>query len=278
MHRVLTLLLVCAIFTLLFSFAISAQEDAKCFECHKKPEFAQKMSSHGKSLQVDEKGFSASSHADNGCISCHSDINKLPHAAKLKPVDCAECHEDQQKVYANSIHGKKRATGDKDAASCADCHTAHTIKPVKDPTSSIYPLNLPRTCGRCHANTEMAARHDIPVPDAFQEYAKSVHGKELLEGGLLISASCDDCHADSKLKMTRNGEEISLFVDQSRFNESVHSRSGCITCHTGIYEFPHKKRPEPIACGTCHNKADLEYKASIHAKSRSQGGTGAAFT
>jgi len=440
--RALLSFLACAIFTLLFSAVIAAQEDSKCLECHSKQEFAQKTSSHGKSLQVDGKVFALSSHASNGCTSCHSDIDKLPHPAKLKPVSCAECHEDQQKAYSSSIHGKKHASGDKDAASCSDCHTYHAVKPAKDPSSSVYPLNLPQTCGKCHANTDMEARHEILVPDAFQEYVKSVHGKGLLKGGLLASASCNDCHgshdilpnadpkshlskknvpltcgkchvgvieaykksihgsewlkgdskaptctdchitheiskvegskfqlqtimecgnchdqflktyqqtehgkliakgimssakcsdchgshnilppsspsstlsaknivatcrkchsnanedfvkfdphvasrnkacldchADPKLKMNRKGEEVSLFVDQSRFNESVHSRSGCITCHTGIYEFPHKKRPEPIACGTCHNKADLEYKASIHAKSRAQGGTDAA--
>lgn len=219
------LLIACLILSLFSSTILLAQDDAKCFGCHGKTEFARKTSTQGKSLFVDKKDFTSSTHAENGCVSCHSDIDKLPHNAKLKPVSCSECHEDQQKIYDKSVHGKGRAKGDKDAASCGDCHTYHSVKPAKDPASSTYQLNLPKTCGKCHANTDMAARHQIPVPDAFQQYVDSVHGKALLKGGLLFSASCTDCHG---------GHDILPEKDPSSRISTKNIPNTCGKCHVGV--------------------------------------------
>jgi hypothetical protein len=36
------------------------------------------------------------------------------------------------------------------AASCADCHSAHRIRPADDPRSTVAPANLQETCGNCH--------------------------------------------------------------------------------------------------------------------------------
>jgi cytochrome b subunit of formate dehydrogenase len=35
-------------------------------------------------------------------------------------------------------------------ANCASCHGVHNILSSSDPKSSIYPKNLPATCGKCH--------------------------------------------------------------------------------------------------------------------------------
>jgi formate dehydrogenase gamma subunit len=58
--------------------------------------------------------------------------------------------------YVDSYHGLKSRAGDQTVANCASCHGAHRILPHTDPTSSIYPANLQKTCGNCHPGISAA--------------------------------------------------------------------------------------------------------------------------
>ncbi|RPH51322.1 MAG: hypothetical protein EHM84_05305, partial [Lysobacterales bacterium] len=147
----------CAIFGLA-GFAMPSAQAAPdpneiCFACHG-DKGAKGVS--GKSIAVDGAAFGKSVHGELKleCTACHADVSakKLPHAEKLKPVDCGSCHEKPVKEYRGTVHGMARAGGSTVAATCANCHGTHDIKRSKDPDSRTSHANLEATCGKCHGN------------------------------------------------------------------------------------------------------------------------------
>ncbi|MGD1010215.1 MAG: cytochrome c3 family protein [Candidatus Aminicenantales bacterium] len=103
------------------------------------------------------------------CTDCHSehdirspmDLDSTVYTTKVAQV-CSRCHDDmalsrqygfapnRMKTYANSFHGTASKFGEIRVANCASCHGFHDIRDPADPKSSIYPANLPETCGQCH--------------------------------------------------------------------------------------------------------------------------------
>ena len=45
------------------------------------------------------------------------------------------------------------------------------------------------------------------------------------------NSDCYDCHEDDSLTMDRNGREVSVYVDEAVFDNSVHGGLDCIDCH-----------------------------------------------
>ncbi len=45
---------------------------------------------------------------------------------------------------------------------------------------------------------------------------------------------CLGCHSDTDLTGSRNGEEISVFVDESAYGSSVHGDMTCVDCHADL--------------------------------------------
>lgn len=122
------------------------------------------------------------------CGKCHSDINFMRQYQPRISVD-------QAKQYFTSIHGQKLIRGDESVADCASCHTGHAIMPARDPRSSIYPLNIPKTCNSCHGDTQYMQAYSIPT-NQYDEFVGSVHGKMLLEERDTGSPACNDCHGN----------------------------------------------------------------------------------
>jgi predicted CXXCH cytochrome family protein len=103
------------------------------------------------------------------CTDCHSehailspkDLDSTVYTTKVAGV-CSRCHDDmalsrrygflpnRMKTYAQSYHGTASKFGEVRVANCASCHGFHDIRVSGDPRSSIYPENLPKTCGKCH--------------------------------------------------------------------------------------------------------------------------------
>ena len=111
------------------------------------------------------------------------------------PVDCSICHAEQVEQHSTSVHGELAAKGDPDAPTCLDCHEKHTTQSHRLPTSRTFARNVPELCGTCHRKGEAAAeRIESVIPDIVESFIQSAHGKGLLESGLVVSASCVDCH------------------------------------------------------------------------------------
>jgi len=135
-----------------------------CGSCHLDIYADYKNSVHGKALA---KGiFDAPT-----CTDCHGEHNIKKVKDIASPVSavnvvqtCSDCHastrmmkkynidSDKVKTYMGTFHGAAYQLGDKRAAICIDCHTAHNIRPQADPGSTIHIANLPKTCGQpsCH--------------------------------------------------------------------------------------------------------------------------------
>lgn len=122
------------------------------------------------------------------CGKCHSDIDFM---RKYRP----QIQTDQEAQYYTSLHGKQLLKGDDNVAQCSSCHTAHSIFRVKDPRSTVYPLNVPSTCNKCHGDSNLMNGYNIQS-DQFEKYSQSVHGIALLENHDIGAPACNDCHGN----------------------------------------------------------------------------------
>jgi len=135
---------------------------AKCVQCHDR-ESCYRDSVHGKAVAAGNQD----SAACNDCHSLHA-IKPLgnhgSHAEReFHTLVCMKCHANETmmkrngvmtvavKSYMESYHGKNYRLGfPEKVAGCADCHTAHSVLPANDPTSSVNAANLVKTCSLCH--------------------------------------------------------------------------------------------------------------------------------
>ncbi|MBU0484388.1 MAG: cytochrome c family protein [Proteobacteria bacterium] len=119
----------------------------------------------------------------------------------------------------------------------------------------------------------------------------------------LENSQCMECHGDQSL--ARSGTEdinqsyinIDLFVDEERFNHSVHHTNEitCVDCHADITELipqghksrtsrqaaqlgfnfdnevPHKADLAPVICTSCHEEQGSAFISSSHMKARRKG-------
>jgi cytochrome b subunit of formate dehydrogenase len=135
---------------------------AICIKCHK--------DERGFTQSVHGKGVLAGNQDSAACNDCHNlhEIKPVGDATshtnrEFHTKVCLRCHGDEKLVernhiskvavesYMASYHGKNYRLGyPEKVAGCADCHTAHSILPSKDPNSSVNPNNLVQTCGKCH--------------------------------------------------------------------------------------------------------------------------------
>ena len=68
---------------------------------------------------------------------------------------------------------------------------------------------------------------------------------------------CLICHDDPEFTTEIEGKEISLYVDEIKFNKSTHSKLECVACHKGYdpEEIPHSENATPVNCLSCHEKS-----------------------
>jgi len=102
---------------------------------------------------------------------------------------------------------------------------------------------VPTLCARCHRIGEKAAvRIQADVPDIVGSYVESIHGKGLLESGLVVTATCASCHTAHR--------ELPPDDPASSVNDA-HIAGTCGKCHHGIEEI---------------------FKTSVHAPGNNAGG------
>jgi predicted CXXCH cytochrome family protein len=159
-----------------------------CMACHGDPSLAVTLpDGEVQRLYVDLEAFRASVHGDRlGCTDCHSDMTEVPHAAKPFRTkrefaiayyeQCKRCHFANYTKTVDSVHYAALARGDTTAPVCVDCHGAHDISKPGRPRSAVS-----RTCAKCHEGVSAT-------------YARSVHGKALIEDNNADVPVCTDCH------------------------------------------------------------------------------------
>ena len=155
-----------------------------CTSCHPNPEY--EASSH--SIALLKKGLTISAV----CTDCHPAPLSTPLERKNIPRTCAQCHQGIYDTYIKSVHGKAFLKDNLDVPVCTDCHGEHAIKSAQEKTSSIYPKNIPQTCGKCHAREKLARKYSI-APGRIATYQKTYHGIALRFGKMEV-AECASCH------------------------------------------------------------------------------------
>jgi len=156
-------------------------------------------------LHVESDKFLKSVHGKRLCVDCHTNVTEIPHPPGMRSkVSCVQCHEDLWKTaqrenktgevprlgvvveqierYMKSVHARpSRADQSRTNATCYNCHDAHYVYPIGSTVRAEWRLNVPNACGKCHVKQR-------------DEYATSVHGKEVLQNKNAYAAICSDCH------------------------------------------------------------------------------------
>lgn len=241
----------------------------ECMECHEAEFIPRKKGQPPEWVGIRPELFAKSVHAKTNCVDCHTDIKEAEHPAKLKPAQCASCHDKAVTQYATSIHGMSHKMGASDAASCASCHGTHDMVPVTQLDSPVFKLNLPKTCGTCHNDGQLAESYRIGTKEVSGHYLDSIHGKALIKMGLIVAPSCNDCHGVHDIKRS---------VDKDSRSNHANIAKACGTCHLGIEEVykesVHGKlltkgdQKGPV-CIDCHSAHDIEKPATAHFKALS---------
>jgi len=82
----------------------------------------------------------------------------------------------------------------------------------------------------------------------------------------LTTSDCFDCHSDEDLTKTGAGVEVSLFIDETVFNQSIHGDMDCTDCHEDLMdaEDEHDEVLEPVQCGNCHDDFMEAMEQGVH--------------
>ena len=185
---------------------------------------------HGFHAQAIHNGVKAAT-----CLDCHtkngdmttilpaSDPGSTINRATIAET-CGKCHGDKSVMqgsgisnrpflsYRESVHAKAMARGNTSAAVCTDCHNSHDIQPASNAQSSIAKVNIPATCGKCHA-TEAA------------EFIQSVHGQAVARG-VSRAPVCTDCHGIHNIKMPHDQNAATVMT--------ALATDTCAKCHEGV--------------------------------------------
>jgi len=264
----------------------------ECFRCHSNKKLVMTKNSKTVSLFLDKEAYNSSTHSKITCAQCHTQVKsilKRPCAAITKKVDCSICHADVVAQYKTSIHGKLAAEGNLNAPKCLTCHNPHKTQSHTSPASPTFATNIPKLCGQCHAAGKPAAKMIGDNNHVVKSYINSVHGKGLLESGLVIAAKCTDCHTAHHQLSPKNPESSVSKKHlantcgkchkgiEDKFKSSIHWQGNVITkkelptcedCHSShnisritIKGFRTKMMDK---CGKCHKEEAATYFKTVH--------------
>ena len=260
-----------------------------CARCHAQVTARYRTSVHGMALSNGDPEAST-------CRDCHGPFHSIRrHEDPLSPVSraslpktCAHCHANRAlmtrrkitipeayALYEKSTHGRSQ---DPRAATCSDCHESHDLRRATDPASSIYHANVPRTCGRCHAQQSEAYLLGIHG-QALQRGVTAApnctdcHGEHLIRGphdagspvlASAVSTTCSHCHEAQGLRETYGLPAGRLNTYQDSFHGLAarggsHAVANCASCH-GYHDILPSSDPRSAVspqrlsetCGKCH--------------------------
>ncbi|HZL11187.1 MAG TPA: cytochrome c3 family protein [Prolixibacteraceae bacterium] len=245
---------------------LSAQSNDDCLMCHDDPSLTSEKPGKKISRYVPANALDHSVHKSVTCASCHTDaaVEDFPHSETLNPVDCGTCHKDAKDQYLRGVHGRAFLANEKYAPSCKECHGTHEILKSADPKSRTYKMNIPVLCGSCHKEGAPVARnYNISEHNILENYSQGIHGQGLYKKGLVVSATCNDCHGNH------------LILPHTNASSSISPKniaSTCMKCHARIEDVHVKvinkelweKKPGAIpACTSCHPPHKVEMQNII---------------
>ncbi|MDY7107331.1 MAG: cytochrome C [Planctomycetota bacterium] len=311
----------------------AAAENRRCLQCHGQPQIAElgpddravmvapmpegfrpaaPIPRLRPGLHVDAEALRPSVHAALRCTDCHAEAVDLPHRRFLGEPTCSgACHDPAQSGYLRSAHAAAKARGMPDAPTCATCHGGHDVRAVGSREARTHPLNAVRICADCHQQHAAQTAETADTAGHIQAYLDSVHGQALTRSGLVIAATCADCHGHHEVLPSGNPAArthraqvpgtcgkchlgiVEVFRDSvhgQRLEEGGGLAPVCTDCHAA-HRITHASiqsaQLDIVAeCGECHDRPELSggrrasfydtYRASYHGQVNELGSTRAA--
>src|SRR5262245_21206562 len=152
-----------------------------CLACHSDSSLRTERKGRTLSLYVDRTVLQRSPHDGMDCTDCHAglDPTAMPHAARIRLVDCKSCHDGV--AGKHGFHAALSSPGAKLVASdCKDCHGTHAVE---------APSRLELRDGKPHPGGACASCHE----DVVAEYQRSDHGLAAAAGAK-GAPRCVTCH------------------------------------------------------------------------------------
>ena len=273
-------------------------EAVACGDCHRRVARAHSNSLHGAAAKQGDPMAPT-------CADCHGKHDVLsagnadaPTAVMNIPALCGNCHREGAPVsrthdisqvnilenYSMSIHGEGLfSQGLTVTAVCTSCHTAHDILPHTDERSSIHANNVGKTCAACHGQIANVHRKVIEgrlwtqdpgkIPACVDCHAPHKIRNVFYPDGL-ADKDCLTCHSQADLTMERDGNTVSLYVDEEAYESSMHADTACAQCHTDVTvaeERACSTIQTNVDCSICHAEQVSEYDASMHGTLHAEG-------
>jgi len=273
------------ILLLLFSLPskAAARDDEECLVCHEDPALTAIRNGKTVSRFVNKNILTKSVHKDVSCDQCHPDakVDDYPHPENLNPVNCGSCHDKPMKDFDTGIHGQALKLKVMYAPDCKECHGSHDIMSSTKSSSATYKLNIPLLCGKCHREGAPVSRiYNIGERNILENYSQSIHGTGLFKKGLIVTATCNDCHgnhlilphtspnssiapgniAGTCMKCHAEIEKVhTKIIKKELWEKSPGAIPSCTDCHP-----PHKVKVQSIvetisdrSCLECHEKTGI---------------------
>lgn len=213
-----------------------------CAQCHQAITRDFALSVHAAELKNGNEG------APN-CAFCHGEpheikVAKSPEARQESVNLCGMCHAEALEAFNKSVHGKDVARGVREAPVCSDCHSSHTIGGRNLEASSVSPVHLADTCGRCHGDLKLMQRFGLNA-NQVTTFNESFHGLAVKSGQQKV-ADCASCHGYHGILPSTDPES------------TIHPRNiaaTCGSCHPGagtrfpitrIHEVDVASQPAPV--------------------------------
>ncbi len=230
--------------------AAAQQGVVQCQKCHADRAF---LVGKGPTLKADsalfvpEELLRDSKHAKLSCTECHPVYGGgYPHPdTGVIAVPCESCHEAEGREWERSIHAPNAVT-EGDAPTCVTCHGSHHVLGADDPRSPTYALNVASTCGSCHADPRIIETYfntpeEAEARSAVREYHQTVHGTAVTKAGLVVAATCNDCHGAHEILPPDSARST---VNRANIAQT------CGACHAGVLEtFEQSSHGEALRLG-----------------------------
>jgi len=192
-----------------------------CATCHEQQTESYNASVHGLALKAGRAGAAT-------CQDCHDSHEILPSTVPTSQLNvahlaetCGQCHDQEVRDWAASIHGQAVAAGKRDAPTCTDCHSEHKIQGLKNSS----PEASAEVCSRCHASERINTKYKLPG-DRVKTFFESYHGLAA-QYGSTVAANCGSCHGYHKILPSK---------DTNSTINAAHLVQTCGKCHPGTDE------------------------------------------
>jgi hypothetical protein len=199
-----------------------ADEIQYCLSCHKHTLSMKFKDGDVLPFAVNSLHLQGSVHGKHACSDCHLGFSTEHHqqrmfksrrAYTIAASDiCRRCHFDKYTQTLESIHFPLLSQGDLRAPVCIDCHGSHAIL-----SGRMEKMASGKKCEKCHS-------------EIYNIYAKSVHGKALVDEHITDVPICVDCHNAHNIEDPRS--------------------------------FEHQKKI-PDICGSCHGNSEIMSKYGL---------------